>query len=126
MVWNLALPHRTNFIYAACEDSSIRIYEEHYANELFKIYIPGASLSDIFIPETQYENKKLSLNSQIYISTKEGTIYSLNLLKNSTEPRLLTEVHGEKKERDVIYRGVNRLQNGFELVSLWRDLKCTS
>lgn len=53
-VLNFALPHRTNFIYTVCEDNSLRIYEEHYANELFKIYLTGTSLADIYVPETQY------------------------------------------------------------------------
>lgn len=121
----MALPHRTNFIYIICEDSSIRIYEEHYANELFKFYLAGSSLADIYVPETQYENKKLSITSRVYITTTDGSIFSLNLLKSSTEAKSLSG-NEEKKNRDVIFRGVNKLQSSFELVSLWRDLKCTS
>jgi hypothetical protein len=61
----------------------------------------------------------------VYIISKEGGIYSINLLKNSTEPKPLSNI-ADKRERDVIYRGVNKLAASFELVSLWRDLKCTS
>lgn len=65
------------------------------------------------------------MNAIVYIIKSDGSIYSINFLKNANEAKLLSG-GPEKRERDVIYRGVNKLPNGFELINLWKDLKCTS
>lgn len=85
--------------------------------------MPGfPKITDLIVPETEYENKKLSLNSHIYVMTIDGDMFHFDMLKD-TEGTL---VHGAPRNKDVIFKGVNVLSRGFEFVTLWKDLKCIS
>lgn len=79
----------------------------------------------MIVPETEYDNKKLSLTSNVFISTSNGCIYSINLLSNGSEAKPIIN-WGDRNFRDIIFKGVNKLPRGFELVSVYRDLKCTT
>jgi hypothetical protein len=82
-------------------------------------------LIDVIVPETEYDNKKLSVTSNVFVCTSKGCIYSINLLSNGSEAKPMISWGGDRKERDIIFKGVNKLPKGFELVSVYRDLKCT-
>ena len=82
-------------------------------------------LVNIYVPDTEYENKKLSLTNKIFVTTKKGKIRSFNLLENRSEGVPLISGQ-EDEDRNIIFRGVNMLGETFESVRLWRDLKCSS
>lgn len=125
-VIDLALPHRSTLVYAVCEDSSLRIYDQNYSTYLIKMDLPPEDPPiKVFVPETEYENKKLSLTNHLFLTTRGGKLYKFNLLQNRSEPSLLTK-EDEEGDRNIIFRGVNILGESYELVSLWRDLKCRS
>ena len=78
----------------------------------------------IYVPETEYENKKLSITNKLFVSTSKGKVYSFNILQNRSEGKIISKE--EEEDRNRIFNGVNMLGETFESVSLWRDLKCSS
>jgi hypothetical protein len=123
---NLTLPHRTGLVYTVSEDGALRIHEQHYASALYKLSLPAAQpFAEVIIPETEYDNKKVSLTSKVFVVGASNGIFAIDLLEGAAEARVVASWEN-RRERDVIFKGVNKLARGFEVVTLWKDLKCTS
>ena len=95
-------------MYAICEDNHIRIFDQNYSNYLIKISLPeGDPLVKIYVPETEYENKKLSITNKLFVSTSSGKVHSFNILQNRSEGKIISKEEGEDRNR--IFNGVNML-----------------
>ena len=82
-------------------------------------------LRQIIIPELEHDNREIIILSVVYITDSAGHIYEVRLLENQFEhaSKLGEEVSDSRRDKNVIYRGVNRAGETLETLRLMRDLK---
>ena len=63
--------------------------------------------------------------SVVYVTDSAGNIYEIQLLDNQYESvkKLNEEEHDSRRDKNVIFRGVNRAGETLETLRLMRDLK---
>ena len=87
--------------------------------------LQGEQLSQIIIPELEHDNREIMILSLVYLTDSAGNIFEVQLLDNQYESvkRLNEEEHDARRDKNVIFRGVNRAGETLETLRLMRDLK---
>ena len=123
------MPKRSPLVYIITQNNSLHIYNQLYSHPLMTMdfAIGTEHLSQIIIPQLQHDNREVIILSALYLSDTAGKIYEVKLLENQFQPiqKLGEEDQDSRKDKNVIFRGVNRAGETLETLRLMRDLKVT-
>lgn len=90
-------------------------------------YLGVDHLTQIIVPELEHDNREIIILEVLYLTDTAGRVYEVKLLENKFEPvnKMGEEESEGRKDKNVIFRGVNRAGETLETLRLMRDLKVT-
>jgi hypothetical protein len=124
------VPKKTELVYAICENNTLVIFNEQYSHKLFEmsLQIGTEQLKEIIMPELEHDNREILFLFVVYLVDSLGRIYEVKLLENKFEflQKMSEEESDNRRDKNIIFKGVNRSSDSLQTIKLMRDLKITS
>jgi hypothetical protein len=124
------VPKKTPLVYIVCENNTLMIFNELYSHKLFEmsLQIGTAAIREIILPDLEHDNRQIIILFVAYLADSLGRIFEVRLLENKVEylQLLSEEEQNDRKDKNVIFKGVNRIGESLETIKLMRDLKITT
>jgi hypothetical protein len=124
------VPKKTALVYAICENNTLVIFNEQYSHKLFEmsLQIGTEQLKEIIMPELEHDNREILFLFVVYLVDSLGRIYEVKLLENKFEflQKMSEEESDNRRDKNIIFKGVNRSSDSLQTIKLMRDLKITS